>query len=139
MYIQKIQSINSLNRIKQPHFQAKFSQEAVNHFLQELEFKDMDDVPQVYTMLDIIKKQAGNNAQIKKFGNWFQLQIDGVSLNNERKYLAALHALQDATVNHKNTLLKETPIKRVSEEIFKSMWLKNSNKTKQDIKNIFKD
>ena len=122
-----------------PQFKAKFSKNDMKQFLQELKYKDVDDVPKLYTMLDIIKNQQGKIAKIDDKGYWCQIQIDGKSMNNERRYFTAFHAVEDATVNHKNTLITDTPIKRLSEEEFEAAWLKNAKKTIKDIENIFKE
>jgi len=133
----KIMPIN--NTQVKPQFKAKFSKNDMKQFLQELKYKDVDDVPKLYTMLDIIKKQQGKIAKIDDKGYWCQIQIDGKSMNNERRYFTAFHAVEDATVNHKNTLITDTPIKRLSEEEFEAAWLKNAKKTIKDIENIFKE
>ena len=133
----KIMPIN--NTQVKPQFKAKFSKNDMKQFLQELKYKDVDDVPKLYTMLDIIKKQQGKIAKIDDKGYWCQIQIDGKSMNNERRYFTAFHAVEDATVNHKNTLITDTPIKRLSEEEFEAAWLKNAKKTIKDIENILKE
>ena len=129
--------INNTN--SNTNFKAKFPKKYINQFIKEVEFKDVDDVPKLYTMLNFIKQQQGKTAKIKNFGLWNQIQIDGKSLTNERKYFTAIHALEDATVNHKNTLIKDTPLKRLSEDEFEQEWIKNSKKTKTDIENLYED
>ena len=129
--------INNTN--SNTNFKAKFPKKYIKQFIREVEYKDVDDVPKLYTMLNFIKQQQGKTAKIKNFGLWSQIQIDGKSLTNERKYFTAIHALEDATVNHKNTLIKDTPLKRLSEDEFEREWIKNSKKTKSDIENLYED
>lgn len=132
----KILPINNTQTNTQ--FKAKFSQKDIKTFLKEASVEEgPDTISALYTMLEFIKKQSGKAASIKQYGLWSQIHIDGKSMNNERKYFCAMHALQDATVNHKNTLLKETPIKRLSEDEFEYGVCKNAKKTKQDIERMF--
>ena len=118
-------------------FKAKFSQKDVKEFLRELEGGDIDIAPRLYTMLDVIKKNSGEKAEIEHLGMWHRILIDGKSLTGKFKYFSAFHALQDATVKLKNSMLKKSPIKRLSEEEFENTYYKNCKKTVQDIENLF--
>lgn len=134
----KILPINNTQN-RQQNFKAKFSKYDVNQFVQELEFKDIDDIPKLYTMLEYIKNLPGKLAKLNKIGYWCQVCIDGKSLTSDRRYFTAFHALEDATINRKNTLIKETPLPRLSEEEYEDMFYRNSKKTVKDIETLFKE
>lgn len=135
----KILPINNIQNNKQQNFKAKFSKYDVNQFVQELQFKDVDDVPKLYTMLEYIKNLPGKIARINKLGYWCQIRIDGKPLTNDRHYFTVFHALEDATIAHKHTLIKETPHPRLSEEEYEDMFYKNAKKTVKDIENLFEE
>ena len=133
----RIMPINNIQNNNQNSFKAKFRKQDVNEFLREIEGGDIDIVPKLYTMLDFVKNQAGQIAEIEHIGMWHRILIDGKSVNSGNKYFNAFHALLDATVKTKNTLIKETPIERLSEDKFQIECYKNSKKTKKDIENLF--
>ena len=134
----KILPINN-TQYKQNSFKAKFAQRDIKEFLREIENNDIDIVPRLYTMLDVIKKHSGEKAEIQHIGLWHRILIDGKSINGENKYFSAFHALFDATVKTKNSLIKETSVKRIPEEYFENEYYKNSKKTIQDVENTFKE
>ena len=134
----RILPINNINN-QNTQFKAKFPKQDINEFLREIENNDVDIVPKLYTMLDIIKKQKGQKAKIEHNGLWHRILIDGKSVNNDNRYFSAFHALQDATIKLKNTILKDSSVKRLTEEEFENAYYKNSKKTKQDIENMFKE
>ena len=127
--------INNTNTKVQ--FKAKFPKQDINEFLCEIENNDVDIVPKLYTMLDIIKKHKGNEARIEHKGLWHRILIDGKSLTGEKKYFSAFHALFDATVKSNFSKLNESMIKRIPEEEFEIEYYKNSKKTIKDIENIY--
>ena len=127
--------INNVNTNTQ--FKAKFPKQDIKEFLREIENNDVDIVPKLYTMLDVIKKQKGNEARIEHIGLWHRILIDGQSLSDKNKYFSAFHALFDATVKTKSSQIKESMIKRFSEEEFENEYYKNSTKTIKDIENIY--
>lgn len=133
----KILPISSINT-KNTQFKAKFPKQDIKEFLSEVKECDVDTVPQLYTMLDFIKKQSGQKAEILHTGLWHQILIDGKSLTNGIKYFCAVHALKDATVSAKNTLVKAaTPIKRMTEEEFEKAYYNNRERTLKDIEALF--
>jgi len=132
----KILPINNINN-QNTQFKAKFNRQDVNEFLREIQHNDADIVPKLYIMLDFIKKQKGRKASIQHVGSWYRILIDGKSINGNFEYLTAFHALQDATTEHKNSKLKDSFLKRISEEEFEKNFYKNSKKTVDDIKHIF--
>ena len=123
--------------INNTQFKAKFPKQDINEFLREVENNDVDIIPKLYTMLDFIKKQKGNEARIEHIGLWHRILIDGKSLSGTNKYFSAFHALFDATVKSKASLLNESLIKRFSEEEFENEYYKNSKKAVKDIVNIY--
>ena len=135
MKIMPIGSINTNNT----QFRAKFSKQNIQEFLREIENNDVDIVPKLYTMLDVIKKYSGQKAEIEHIGLWHRILIDGKSVCENNKYFSAFHALQDATVKTKSTLIKKNPIKRIPEDEFENEYYKNRKKTIQDIENIFEE
>ena len=135
MKIMPIGSINTNNT----QFRAKFSKQDIQEFLREIENNDVDIVPKLYTMLDVIKNLSGAKAKIEHIGYWHRILIDGKSVSGDKQYFCAIHALKDATVAQKSTLIKDSLIKRLSEEEFENAYYKNSKKTIQDIKNMFKE
>jgi len=132
----KIMPIINTNR-QNTQFRAKFSKQDIQEFLREIEDNDIDIVPKLYTMFDVIKKQKGKKAEIEHLGVWHRILIDGNSINETNKYISAFHALFDAIVKTKTSNLEETPITRFSEEDFEIAYFKNSKKTIQDIKKMF--
>ena len=132
----KIMPINNINA-RNPQFKANFCQRDIKEFLTEIQGGDVDIVPKLYTMLDFIKKQPGKNAVIEHIGLWHKILIDGKSINCENKYFNAFHALFDATVKTKTSLIKDSPIKRIPEEEFEGEYYKNSKKTIKDIEKLF--
>ena len=136
----KILPINNIQNNKKQNFKAKFREQDVQEFLREIKNSDaLDEVPKLYTMLDLLKKIPGKIAQIEHIGCWHKILIDGKSVSGNKKYLCAIHALKDITVEQKSTLIKDSPIKRLSEEEFENAYYKNSKKTVQDVINIFKE
>lgn len=133
----KIMPVNNINT--QTQFKAKFRQRDVKEFLREMIEPDVDTIPKLYTMLDYIRYYPGKKAEIKHIGLWHKILIDGKSMNNDAKYFTAFHALQDAVVTLKNSLLKDAPMQRMSEEEFENAYCKNSKKTAKDIENLFKE
>ena len=134
----KIMPINNIN-MQQTQFRAKFQQKDIQEFLREIKINsDVDIVPKLYTMLDIIKSFPGEKASIEHISSWHRILIDKKSVSGSRKYFCAIHALKDATVEQKSTLIKESSFKRLSEEEFENESYKNSKKTIKDIENIFK-
>ena len=131
----KILPIN--NTQSKPQFKAKFSKQDLGEFLREIENNDVDIVPKLYTMLDVINKHSGQKAEIEHIGLWHRILIDGKSLSEKNKYLSAFHALLDATVKTKSSLVKDTAIERFSEEEFTNAYYKNRKKTVKDIENIY--
>lgn len=123
----KILPINNINT-QQTQFKAKFQKQDIKELLREVEDSDIDIIPKLYTMLDIINKHPGKNAKIEHIGLWHHISIDGKSICQKKTYLCTYHALQDATVKQKNTLIKESPIRRLSEEDFENEFYKNSKK-----------
>ena len=134
----KILPINNINT-QNTQFKAKFRQRDVKEFLTEIQGGDVDIIPRLYTMLGIIKNHSGKEAEIEHLGMWHKILIDGKSVNGKNKYFNAFHALLDATVKTKTTLIKESPIKRLSEDEFQIEYCKNSKKTKEDIENLFRE
>ena len=135
MQIMPINNINTQNT----QFKAKFRQKDIKEFLREIENNDIDIVPKLYTMLDVIKNQKGRKAEVQHIGLWHRILIDGKSICEKYKYFSAFHALFDATVKTKTSFIKESPIQRYTEEEFENEYYKNSKKTKKDIENLFKD
>lgn len=133
----KIMPVNNINT--QTQFKAKFRQRDVQEFLREMTEPDVDTLPKLYTMLNFVKYYPGKQAEIKHIGLWHRILIDGKSMNNDAKYFTAFHALQDAVVNLKNSLLKDAPMPRMSEEEFENAYYKNSKKTAKDIENLFRE
>ena len=132
----KIFSINNIN-VQNTQFRAKFPKQDINEFIRETAENDIDIVPKLYTMLDIIKKHPAKEAEIEHIGLWHRILLDGESVSGKSKYFCAIHALFDSTVKSKTSQLKETPIKRLSEDEFEIEYYKNSKKTIKDIKNDF--
>lgn len=129
---------NNIQYKQQSSFKAKFPKQDIKEFLKEVTNPDVDTLPQLYTMLDFIKNLPGEKASISRNNLRYQIMLDGKSLNNEFKYFCAFHALKDATVNHKNTLMKkESIIKRMSENEFITRYFNNSQKNIEDIRNLF--
>ena len=135
----KLMPINNINT-QNTQFKAKFSKQDVQEFIREATTNDIiDEIPQLYTMLDFIKKLPGKIAEIEHIGMWHRILIDGKSLSNNKKYFCAIHALQDSTVKQKSTLINESSIKRMSEDEFENTYYKNSKKNIQDIENLFEE
>ena len=128
----KIMPINNIN-VQNTQFKAKFPKQDINEFLREVEEDHIDIIPRIYTMLDVIKKQKGNEAKIEHIGLWHRILIDGKSLSGTNKYFSAYHALFDATVKTKSAQIKESMIKWFSEKEFENEYYKNSNKTVNSI------
>ena len=135
MQIMPINNIHTQNT----QFKAKFRQRDVKEFLKEIQGGDVDIIPKLYTMLEHIKYQKGQKAEIEHIGLWHKILIDGKSICENNKYFSAFHALFDATVKTKTSLIKESPIQRYTAEEFENEYYKNSKKTKEDIENLFKD
>lgn len=133
----KILPINNIQNNRHQNFKAKFPKSDIKEFLRETHGGDVDILPQLYTMLDVIKKQPGNIAKIEHIGSWHKILIDGKSLSDNKQYFCAIHALKDATVKQKSTLITDSVIKRLSEEEFEREYFNNSKKTINDIINIF--
>ena len=136
----KIMPINNVNT-QNTQFKAKFPKRDVSEFLREAKGCDVDTIPVLYTMLDIIKQHPGKEAAIEHSGLWHRILIDGKSINDDNKYFCAFHALRDAVVKSNNSLLKnkETQIKRLSEEDFENAYYQNRKKTTKDIEKIFEE
>jgi len=133
----RILPINNINT-QNTQFKAKFPKRDVKEFLREIENNnDVDIVPKLYTMLDIVKKYSGKRAQIQHVGTWHKILIDGESVSGNKIYFCAIHALRDATVNQKGSFVKEAQFKRLSEEEFENEYYKNCKKTVNDIERIF--
>lgn len=136
----KILPINNIQNNNQQSFKAKFSKQDVNLFLKEIEGNDVDIVPKLYTMLDFVKNLPGKNAKIlpSEYRPWYQIQIDGVSATQGRYYISAYHALLDMTIQSKN-FKKVLSSDKMTKETFMENFYKNSEKTIDDIKNIFEE
>ena len=128
--------IQPINNIQQTQFKAKFPKQDIEQFLTEIDKKDRGEAPQLYTLLEFIKNLPQKSANIKHFGIWNQIHLDGKSITNERTYINAYHALYDTVVANRNSLVKDNGIKRLTEEEFENNWYKNANKTIQDIENL---
>ncbi len=133
----KILPVN--NTLPQSNFKAKFSKQDVKQFLTEIEECDLSTVPKLYTLLDFVKNLPGEIAKIlpSRVIPFYQIHIDNKSMTNNREYISAYHALYDAFVLHKNSMLKTSPIKRMTEDEFESEFYKNADKTVKDIENLF--
>ena len=136
----KILPINSINT-QNTQFKAKFSAKDINHFIEELEGCDIDTVPKLYTMLDFVKNLPGQEIKIleSSYRPWYQLQIDGKSATQGRYYINAYQALQDMTVHDKDSPKKVLSTDKMTKETFLENFYKNSTKTIQDIRNLFKE
>ena len=134
----KILPINNINT-QHTQFKAKFRKQDINEFLREIEGGDIDIVPKLYTMLNIIKNHPGEKAEIKHLGLWHRILIDGKSVCENNKYFCAFHALKDSTIKQKDTLIKETSVKRIPAEEFEIECYKNSKKTIKDIEDFAKE
>lgn len=137
MYIMPINNMSSINQ----NFKAKFSKQDVNHFLEEIKGNDVDIVPKLYTMLEFVKTLPGREAKILKsdYRPWYQIYIDNKSATHGRYYINAYHALQDITLQSKSAQEEVLSCKKMTHETFMENFYKNSTKTIQDIKNLFKD
>jgi len=137
----KILPINNIQNNKQQNFKAKFSQGDVNRFLKEIEDNDVDIVPKLYTMLDFVRTLSGKEAKIlsSNYRPWYQIQIDGKSATQGRYYISAYHALKDMTIQSENSPKKVLSSEKMTKETFWDNFYKNSTKTIQDIKNLFKE
>ena len=137
----KILPINNIQNNKQQNFKAKFSKQDVNHFLREIEDNDVDIVPKLYTMLDFVRTLYGKEAKIlsSNYRPWYQIQIDGKSATQGRYYISAYHALKDMTIQSENSPKKVLSSEKMTKETFWDNFYKNSTKTIQDIKNLFKE
>ena len=134
----KIVPISNINR-HNTQFKANFCKRDITELLKEIDNnRDVDIVPKLYTMLDVIKKQSGRSAKIMHMGLWHKISIDGKPVNDEVKYFTAFHALEGATVK-KNNVPSNTLTDRLTEEEFENMVYKNSKKTIDDIKSLFKE
>ena len=121
-------------------FKAKFPKKDVQEFLREIKINgEVDIVPKLYTMLDVIKSFPGQNAEIEHLGTWHKILIDGKPVSGYKQYFCAIHALKDATVKQKSTLINDSSIKRLSEEEFENTYYKNCEKTVNDIEKIFEE
>lgn len=134
----KILPINNIQNNRQQNFKAKFRKQDIKEFIREIKnIDDIDIAPKLYTMLDAIKKLSGKKAKIEHISCWHKILIDGKSVSGDKQYFCAIHALKDAIVEQKSTLIKNSLIKRLSEEEFENAYYKNSKKTVQDIENMF--
>ena len=120
-------------------FRAKFPKQDIKQFLTEIEECDYPLIPELYTLLDYVKNLPGKTAKIvpAKVRPFYQIAIDGKSITNDREYISAYHALYDAVVIHKNSALKTSPIKRITEDEFETKFYKNTDKTAKDIEKMF--
>jgi hypothetical protein len=135
----KILPINNIQNNRQQNFKAKFSKQDVKHFLKEIEGNDVDIVPKLYTMLDFVKTIPGDEIKIlsSSYRPWYQIQIDGKSATQGRYYINAYHALQDITVQSKDSPKKVLSVEKMTKETFWENFYKNSTKTIEDIENLF--
>ena len=135
----KILPINNVNK-QNTQFKARFPKHDVQEFIREIKIENsVDAIPKLYTMLDIVKKFPGRKAEIKHLGSWHQVLIDGKSVSDKKQYFCAIHALEDATIKRKSTLIENSSFKRLSEEEFENEYYKNNKKTINDIENIYKE
>ena len=131
----RIQPID--NTQPKTNFKAKFPKQDVKLFLSEIDKHDICMEPQLYTLLDLIKKLPEKKAKIDTTGGWYQILLDGKSLTNGHKYINAFYALYDSIVINKRSVSYNNGLQRLSEDTFESMYYKNSKKTKQDIEKTF--
>ena len=131
--------INNRSEKYNTSFHAKVSKKDVNLLLKEIEGNDIDILPQLYTMLDYVKELPAKTVKIVKsdFRPWYKMKVSGADINGGNEYICAFHALKDLTVKHKNSIIKDNSLSRMSEEEFEASYYKNSKKTKQDVLNIF--
>ena len=136
----KILPINNTQN-KQQNFKAKFSKADVNHFFEEIKENDVDIVPKLYTMLDFVKKLPGKEAKILKsdYRPWYQIMIDDKSATQGRYYINAYQALEDIAVHKEGSPKKVLSTNKLTKETFWENFYKNSEKTIQDIENLFKE
>ena len=134
MYISPIN-----NTIPKSNFKAKFQKEDIKLFLTEIKDTDLTMVPKLYTLLEFVKNLPGKIAEIipAKVLPFYQIKVDGKLITNGREYISAFHALHDAVVVHKNSVLESSPIKRMTNDEFMDRFYKNADKTTKDIETFF--
>jgi len=128
-----------INTTPQPSFNAKFPISDVKHFLTEIEDGDRTIVPELYILFEFVKSLPGNIAKIiqSKTLPFYQIKVDGKSLTNGQEYISAFHALYNAAVIHNDSVLKTSPIKRMTYDEFMDRFYKNADKTVKDIETFF--
>ena len=133
----KILPINNIQNNKQQNFKAKFSAKDINSVLSDIKCYDADLYPKLYTLLERVNELPGKVAKFvpsDKFGNAWQVHIDGKSMSNAFQFKSRYSALYSSIVKHDGNIIKNSDIVRMPESIFEQKWYANRFACEEDIK-----